>query len=110
MSSSYKVLAPYVTAKVKDVNGQDVMLGFYRNGLIENPVDQGHLDALAGLGMVEALEEPVVEEAADPAPVFERPPGNAGREAWATYVLESGQASEDEIKDLSRDDLRELYG
>lgn len=111
MSSSYKVLAPYVTTKVKDVNGQDVTLGYYRDGLIHNPVDQEHVDALVELGMVEKNEEASAEEPpATETPQFERPHGNAGREAWATYVLESGRASEDEIKDLSRDDLRELYG
>lgn len=109
MSSSYKVLAPYVTTKVKDVNGQDVMLGYYRDGLIENPVDQKHVDALVELGMVAKAGEPAVED--DPAQrVFDKPAGNASQEAWATYALESGQASEDEVKGLSRDDLRELYG
>lgn len=40
----------------------------------------------------------------------DKPAGNASLEAWATYALESGQASEDEVKGLSRDELRELYG
>lgn len=109
MSSSYKVLAPYVTTKVKDVSGQDVVMGYYRDGLIQDPADQDHVDALIELGMVEASTAELVEE--EPAvPVFDKPHGNAGRDAWATYALESGQASEDEIKDLSRDELRELYG
>ena len=108
MSDSYKVLAPYVTVKVKDVSGQNVMLGYYQNGLFHDPVDQEHVDALAELGMVEKAE--VAAEPEPEAPAFEKPHGNAGREAWATYALESGKASEDEIKDLSRDDLRELYG
>jgi hypothetical protein len=110
--SSYKVIAPYVTTKVKDVSGQEVTLGYYRDGLIHNPTDPKHVEALVELGMVESADsgdEP--GEPADPEPpVFERPAGNAGRDAWATYALESGQASEDEIKDLSRDELRELYG
>lgn len=41
---------------------------------------------------------------------LEKPAGNASLEAWATYVLESDQASEDEIKGLSRDELRDKYG
>jgi hypothetical protein len=41
---------------------------------------------------------------------LEKPAGNASLEAWATYVLESDQASEDEIKGLTRDELRDKYG
>ena len=108
MSDSYKVLAPYVTVKVKDVSGQDVMLGYYQNGLFHNPVDQKHVDALTALGMVEKASAPAPEVAE--SPILERPAGNASQEAWATYALESDQASEDEVKGLTRDELRELYG
>ena len=112
MSSSYKVLAPYVTAKVKDVSGQSVVLGYYRDGLIQDPADGEHIKALVDLGMVEAVDaaDPDAPEPEPQAPVFERPAGNASQEAWATYALESGQASEDEVKGLTRDELRELYG
>lgn len=110
MSGSYKVLAPYVTARVKDISGQTVVLGFYRDGIISDPVDPSHLDAMAALGMVEPTASELQEAAPEDAPGFERPAGNASQEAWRTYALESGQASEDEVKDLSRDELRELYG
>lgn len=108
MSASYKVIAPYVTVKVKDVSGQDVLLGYYRDGVVHDPIDRKHVGALVELGMVEEVSAPEPEEPA--APVFDKPAGNASQEAWATYALESGQASEDEVKGLSRDDLRELYG
>lgn len=49
----------------------------------------------------------VVEEALAEG---ERPPGNASRDVWATYVLTAGLATEDEITDLTRDDLRDTYG
>ncbi|WP_374457713.1 hypothetical protein [Nocardioides sp.] len=45
-----------------------------------------------------ALEEPT------------KPPGNASREAWAEYVLAAELATEDDIKDMSRDQLRDTYG
>jgi len=109
MSSSYKVLAPYVTTKVKDVSGQDVMLGYYQNGLIENPVDQKHVAALIELGMLEEADAPTEPE--EPTgPVLERPAGNASQDAWATYAVESRQATEEEVEGLTRDELRELYG
>lgn len=41
---------------------------------------------------------------------LDKPAGNASLEAWTTYVLESDQASEDEIKGLTRDELRDKYG
>lgn len=37
------------------------------------------------------------------------PAGNASREEWATYVLTAGLATDDEIADLNRDQLRDTY-
>lgn len=108
---SYKVVAPYVTLKVKDVTGTPVIQGFYAGARVD-AVDEEQAKAQADAGFLEAVEAPVAEPepVVEEAPVFERPAGNASQEAWATYALESGQASEDEVKDLSRDALRELYG
>lgn len=116
MGISVKVVAPYVTLKVKDVAGSDVVQGFYAGAVVPDPVDGDSLQKHLRTGMVEAVDAPVDAPVAEPepvveeAPVLERPAGNASQEAWATYALESGQASEDEVKDLSRDELRELYG
>lgn len=52
----------------------------------------------------------LIEGTDDESDVIEKPAGNASLEAWSTYVLESDQASEDEIKGLSRDELRDKYG
>lgn len=38
----------------------------------------------------------------------ERPPGNGSREAWHDYALSQGRAP-DELEDLSRDEIRELF-
>jgi hypothetical protein len=115
MSASYKVLAPYVTLKVKDVVGSDVVQGFYADAVVPDPVDNDNFQKHVRNGWIEKVEgdsapEPEQPEVVEEAPAFERPAGNASQEAWATYALESGQASEDEVKDLSRDELRELYG
>lgn len=113
---SVKVVAPYVTLKVKDVTGQSVVQGFYAGAVIPDPVDNDSLQKHLRTGMVEPAEAPAGDDQTASAsgtvepPAFERPAGNASQEAWATYALESGQASEDEVKGLSRDDLRELYG
>lgn len=109
MSSSYKVLAPYVTTKVKDVSGQSVTLGYYRDGVIHDPVDQAHVDALVDLGMLEKTGV-----SADEAPADGVPKGNASREEWAVYAKTKG-ATDEELAEpadggLSRDELRELYG
>lgn len=108
MSMTLKVLGEYVTLKVKDLAGSDVIIGYLKGAVVGNVDDasaQHHIDS----GLAEAVSEEPVAPAED-VPVFERPAGNASQEAWATYALESGQASEDEVKGLSRDDLRELYG
>ena len=47
MSASYRVVAPYVTLKVKDAAGAEVLVGFYE-GAIVSDVDpdllKNHLD------------------------------------------------------------------
>lgn len=112
--SAYRVTAPFVTLKVKDVAGATVVKGYYLNGHVQDPVEDEAFEKHVRNGWIEPTEdssESVEESDPEPeAPVFERPAGNASQEAWATYALESGQASEDEVKGLSRDDLRELYG
>ena len=114
MSKTLKIIGPYAVLKVKDAAGSDVVMGYYKDAVVPN-VDDASAAHNISIGFAEEhgtseAEEAPAEDAPPGGPVFERPHGNAGREAWATYVLESGQASEDEIKDLSRDDLRELYG
>lgn len=112
---AYLVTAPYVTLKVKDVSGVAIVQGYYAGGVVQNLVEDEQFEKHVRNGCVEEAEEAPVEEPAEAppapeAPVFERPAGNASQEAWAIYALESGQASEDEVRDLSRDELRELYG
>lgn len=109
---SYKVVAPYVTLKVKDVTGTPVVQGFYA-GAIVDAIDVEQAKAQADMGFLEGFEAQPAPEEPTPEPeppVLERPAGNASQEAWATYALESDQASEDEVKGLTRDELRELYG
>lgn len=106
---TYKVVAPYVTLKVKDLAGNHVVQGFHTGALVE-AVDEAQANAQANLGLLEKFEPPAPEPESEPVPALERPAGNASQEAWATYAMESDQASEDEVKGLTRDELRELYG
>jgi hypothetical protein len=46
---------------------------------------------------------------AGPADLEEPPSGNASADAWRDYALTQG-ATEDEVADLSRNELRDLYG
>lgn len=106
---TYRVTAPFVTLKVKDFNGLTVVQGYYLDGIVTDPIEDEQFKKHLRNEWLEKTE--VADEPVEPAaPVFERPAGNASQEAWANYALESGQASEDEVKDLSRDELRELYG
>lgn len=110
MSKTLKVLGDYVILKVKDVVGSDVMMGFYQHAVVANVDDESAAHNI-GLGFAEEIAAPAEDTPAEvPEAVFDKPHGNAGQAAWATYALESGQASEDEVKDLTRDELRELYG
>lgn len=112
MSVTVRVVAPYVTLRVKALSGE-VVQGYYAPAVVE-AAEGEVLDRHLARGLVEAVEAEPAESAdggVEMQPLGpERPHGNAGRDAWATYAVESGQASEDDVKDLSRDELRELYG
>lgn len=49
-----------------------------------------------------AVEEALAED--------ECPAGNASRDVWAAYVLAAELATEDDIKDMTRDEIRDTYG
>lgn len=109
----YRVRAPYVTLKVKDPVGNPVIKGFYEGAIVPDSADEDNVRSLLDGEMLEQVDDAAAEPEVEPEPeppAFERPAGNASQEAWATYALESGQASEDEVKGLTRDELRELYG
>jgi len=114
---AWQVEAPYVTLKVKDFNGATVVQGYYLGGVVNDPIEDAQFEKHVRTGLIKEFVPPEPDAPAEPdgppvdePPVFERPAGNASQEAWATYALESGQASEDEVKGLTRDELRELYG
>lgn len=86
-------------------DGLGVRHHLYQGQPLPAYIGQDELDRLAADGLIAKVEEPAEE-----VPSFDRPAGNASQEAWATYAMESGQASEDEVKGLTRDELRELYG
>lgn len=106
--TSFKVLAPYVTLKVKDLNGQPVIQGFLAEGIVKDPVEDAAFEKHVRTRLIEALEDAETEPAPVPAQV-EKPAGNASQEVWAAFAVTQGAEAE-EVKDLSRDDLRELYG
>lgn len=65
-------------------------------------------------GKVELAEGTTVPDAGDTASatdadLVEQPAGNASREDWHAYALTQG-ATEDEVADLSRNELRDKFG
>lgn len=109
-------------AKVKNVSGDDRIaksLLVMRDADLEVSVDEvwsytcqesnwapaddeaqaAHDEAYA---VAHAVEEALGEN--------EPPAGNASREVWAAYVLAADLATEDDIKDMTRDELRDNYG
>lgn len=55
------------------------------------------------------VPDPTDTGTAAPADLVERPAGNASAEDWRAYALTQG-ATEDEVADLSRNELRDAYG
>lgn len=53
-AASYRVTAPYVTLKVKDTAGAEVLVGFYE-GAIVSDVDQESLDSHVEKGLLEKV-------------------------------------------------------
>ena len=107
--TAYRVVAPYVTLKVKDEVGSVVIRGYYA-GAVVVVEDEAQAKAQADLGLLEEVKA----QAEPKAPKSEAPAGNASREAWADYARTKGATDED-LKDpaeggMSRDDLRTLYG
>jgi len=50
------------------------------------------------------------ESNTDATASVEPPAGNASAEEWRTYAVSSGQATDAEVPDMSRNDLRDAYG
>lgn len=107
-------------AKYKNVSGGDLIVPtltgsrlVVAGAVLDDTEVGGHLnqpgvwepaddEAQASWDAAHAVEEALAEDA--------QPAGNASREVWAGYVLAAGLASEDEIEDMGRDDLRDTYG
>lgn len=110
--AGYTVTAPLVTARTE--NGRIVYL--YFGDVVPSGLSQESIDHLRGLGFVKAGEEPVatilpapkVDEAPAPVSEVDKPAGNAGLEEWTAYARSKG-ATDDDLKGLSRNDVRDLY-
>lgn len=109
---SYRVIAPYVTVRLRDDAGVETVRGFYTDGILPPAVMKESVDSLLAKGMVERVADPrPVPASPEPG---DRPAGNGSREAWAAYATTKG-APEEETRTvdeggLSRDDLRTRYG
>jgi len=54
MAQQYRVVAPYVTLKVKDPAGADVLVGFYKGAVVES-IDTDSLKSHLDKGMLEKV-------------------------------------------------------
>jgi hypothetical protein len=112
--TAYRVIAPYVTLKVRNDQGQVVLREFYVNAPVPAAADPENVDRLLRKGMLAALDapaEPVVERAADPAEVSTRPAQAAAKADWVTFAAAQrpdGQSEQDaraEAEAMSKADL-----
>lgn len=84
------------------------LIHLYEGQPVPGNADPKDVERLADGGFVAAVNGSAVVPA-EPVQV-EKPAGNASFEEWAAYAVETGQATADELKGLSRNELRELYG
>lgn len=100
--------------RIKNVSGEDRIVPYLDGRLVlagqEVEVAEGDVFAFTS--------QPTNWEPADSAAQAEHddevkpsgePGGNASREKWAAYVVRANLASEAEIADLSRDEIRDNY-
>lgn len=99
---------------IKNVSGEDRIVPYLDGRLVlaGQEVEVGEGDVFA------FTCQPANWEPADAAARAEHddevkpagePAGNAAREKWAAYVVRAGLASEAEIADMSRDEIRDHY-
>lgn len=103
------VAAPLVILKTQEGG----VLYLYDGMAVPANADAKDVKRLAGEGFFAdsqdaASEEEPVGVAFNSEPAG-RPAGNASREEWAAYAVASGQATEEEVAGLTRDELRGLY-
>jgi hypothetical protein len=107
----YVVAVPLAIVRTSE----GTLIHLYDGQPVPDNADPADLERLAAGGFLAEVNESAAVPA-EPEPVQPvqsaptKPAGNASYDAWATYVVESGHASEDEVSGLTRDELRELYG
>jgi len=100
----YVVTAPLAIVRTSDGK----MIHLYDGQIIPQHAEADDLKRLHADGFIARSNE-----AAPTAVVVdgvEKPAGNATHGAWAAYAIETGQATKDDLKGLTRDELRDLYG
>jgi len=103
-----------ITALVKDYTGEVAGCAFAR-GRYEGPASAGALNYFRSAGYsVEQVDETPAEPEEPETPVLAfaddpkvAPAGNASEADWRVHCLAIG-ATEDQVKDLKRDQLKEL--
>lgn len=99
------VTAPLVIVRTKELG----FVHLYSGQPVPGNADPKDVKRLAEEGFLgdetSETKAPPAEQPDEPA----RPAGNATKEEWATYAVESGKATPDEVKGLTRDELRGLY-
>ncbi len=80
MAKSYRVTAEYVTLKVKDQAGADVLIGYYKGGVVSNEIEKASLKHHLDGDMLEEVED----EASEP----EAPEPEAPKEPTVKEILD----------------------
>jgi hypothetical protein len=109
----YVAKAPLVIVRTQQTGYVHV----YDGEPVPEHADPKDVQRLAGAGFLadtEGPSEPVTEPGvSEPVPDEEKPAkpaGNASHEAWVDYVVRSGRATADAVRNLTRDEIRDRYG
>lgn len=124
----YQVTAPYVLVKLNTFAGAEVR-GFDRNAVLPAEADEDNVAMLVRKGMIAEFDGPDVgavaaphmpaDDAAEGTQAYADAPAAADAEAapawsvrkevWLAYATSRGDLPEDELNEMTRDQLAEHY-
>lgn len=104
-------------AKIKNISGEDRFVPWLGGRLvvagavIEVPDDESwaYTEQETNWAPVDTGAQKIHDAGVAAQKPAAEPAGNASREAWAAYVVTTGLATNAEIEDKSRDEIRDTY-
>jgi hypothetical protein len=107
---SYVVTVPLAIIRMSD----GTLVHLYEGAIVPKDADPEHVETLLrdkAIGDPDKADDDSDDASAGGRqPTPDKPAGNSSYDAWAAYAVNSGQATDEDVKGMTRDELRELYG